>query len=173
MNRKFKPILLVVLLVSVLIPHALASDEFTQEIAQRAVIVAMTNCQSIDVFMDDGNHYDPSKFHSYADETECKMGVYEEGIWTAIGENTWHVENLKLVMIVYDTYLRITCDVTFDGADYILSNGTKIIASLKYLNSDDPSWQDIENIEPNEYHPYLTVSPNLIKDDRNTDGLTP
>ena len=166
MKRTVSTIFLVILFLFIVSAYSIASNDFTQEIAQRVVIVAMTNCQAIDVFMDDGNRYDQSKFHSYADETESKMDVYEEGVWTAIDEKTWHVDNLKLVMPFYDTYLKVTCDVTFDGTTYLLSNGTKVLANLKYLDSDDDSWQAIEEINPKETRPYFTVSPELIIEDR-------
>jgi len=157
------------MLISIVLSASNASAIFTQEIAQRAIIVAMTNCQSIDVFTDDGNHHDPTKYHSYTDETDSRIDVYEEGIWTGVDDKTWHVDALKLVMVNYETYIKVTCDITFDGTNYVLSNGTKIVANLKNLDSDDPSWQDIEEIKPSESSPYFTVSPELIKDDRDTE----
>lgn len=37
--------------------------------AKREVVVAFANRDSLDVFTEDGNNYDPSKFHSHVDKS--------------------------------------------------------------------------------------------------------
>lgn len=141
-------------------------ETFPQESAKRAAVVAMTNSQATDVFAEDGCSYDPELFHSYSDTDGFYMTVYEEGNWSAKDEKTWHVEDLKLKLSDYDTYLKATMDVSFDGENYIVSGVTKVMADLEYLDSDDLSKINIEEMEPTESTPFLTVDPALIEEDR-------
>lgn len=139
---------------------------FPQEMARRAVVVAMTNCQATDVFTDDGNAYDPSKFHSYSDIDEFFMLVEDGGIWSAANESTWHVDGIVLKIFGYETYLKASANVKLDGDNYIVHNVDRVIAAKEYLDSDDPSKINVEHMEPTESAPYLTVSSTLISEDR-------
>lgn len=142
---------------------------FSKEFAKRAAVVAMTNSQATDVFATDGNTYDPSKFHSYNDVSGFYMSIYEEGTWVGKDENTWHVEGLILDIAGYDTYVKASLDVTFDGSNYIVSDVTRVLAQLKYLDSNDASKINVETMEPSDYNPFLTVTPELIENDRDED----
>lgn len=137
-----------------------------EEQAKRAVIVAMTNCQAPDVFTSDGNNYDPSRFHGYADTSGFYMSVYTEGNWTGGKNDTWNIEDIILKLEGYDSYLKATCTVTFDGTNYIVSNVSKTIASLEYLDFDDPSKINFEQMEPSDFNSFLTVSPDLVRENR-------
>lgn len=139
---------------------------FSKEYAKRAAVVAMTNAQATDVFTADGSKYDPSKFHSYDDVSGFYMSVYEDGSWVAKDATTWHVDGLTLDIAGYDTYVKASLDVTFDGKNYIISNVTRVIANLKYLDSNDPSKINIEEMNPSASNPFLTVAPELVEKER-------
>lgn len=141
-----------------------------QEMAERAVIVAMTNSQATDVFTSDGNSYDTAKFHSYSDIDDFFMSVDTEGTWTAKDEITWHLEGLILKIHGYDTFLKVSCDVTQNEDNYVVSNVDKKIASKYYLDSDDNSKINEEHLEPSDFNSFLTVTPELVKDDRDTNA---
>ena len=149
-----------------------ALDAAMEKQAKRAVVVAMTNYSATDVFMPDGNTYDSSKFHSYADIGNFFLTVYEEGTWTYDGESAWSVNGMVLQIEGVDSYMKITCTVTFDGVNYVVSNVTRKGAMLRYLNSNDPSKIGIDTMEPSETTPYLTVPPELLREDRNEAELT-
>lgn len=139
---------------------------FPQEMARRAVVVAMTNCQATDVFIDDANAYDPSKFHAYSDIDDFFMLVEDGGEWSAADEVTWHVDGIILKIFGYETYLKASANVKLDGDNYIVHNVDRVIAAKEYLDSDDPSKTNVEHMEPAESAPYLTVSSTLISEDR-------
>lgn len=148
--------------------EAALEEKFPREMARRAVVVAMTNCQATDVFTADGNSYDTSKFHSYSDIEDFFMTVDSDGTWSALDENTWHVDGIVLRIFGYNTYLKATCDIKLDGDNYVLSNVDKTIAAREYIHSDDPSKINSEHLEPTEYTPFLTVSNALIDAERDT-----
>lgn len=140
---------------------------FPKEMARRAVIVAMTNNQATDVFQDDGNTYDFSKFHSYSDIDGYYMVLDTDGTWSVLDENTWHVEDIILRIAGYDTYLKATCNVKMNEDDYVVFNVTRKIASKEYLDSTDPNKRNTEHFEP-EYEVALNVDGELIREDRDT-----
>ncbi len=143
----------------------------TEEDARKVIIVAMTNAQATDVFNDDGNTYDPSKFHSYTDRSGDYMTLYQDGTWTQNPDQSWHVDGIILEIVGWDTYLKATADITFNGTDYVVSNVHRVIANLDYINSDDPYKTDPEDMQPSENNPFLTVPPALIQENGNdTDG---
>lgn len=145
---------------------------FPIEYAKRAVVVAMTNRQAVDVFKEDGNTYDTTKFHSYSDTTDYYMTIISEGTWTAKDDNTWHIDNMKMIINPHNSYLKISCEITYDGQNYIVSNGTKVIAAQsKYLDTNDSSKINVEELNPSESCPYLTVPFELIEDDRYSSSI--
>lgn len=100
---------------------------FPVENAKRSAVVAITNSYAADVFKADGNTYDVSKFHSYAD-TSGKVGSYffnvtSWGTWNVKDEKAWHVDSLILKNIS-GTVVNGSLDVNFDGTNYVLSNIT-------------------------------------------------
>lgn len=141
---------------------------FSKEYARRAVIVAMTNGSAIDVFKKDGNTYDVSKFHSYADTSGFYLDIYSDGTWTAKNENTWHVENLKLEQTKEYSggLIKVTADVTYKDGKYIVSKVHKVMGNAKYIDSEDPFKVSWEDLEPGNSTPYLTVTKKLIEKDR-------
>lgn len=143
-------------------------EVFPKEMASRAVVTAMTNCQATDVFTSDGNSYDISKFHSYSDVENFFMSVDTDGTWSALDKDTWYVDGIILRIFGYDTYLKATCNVKLEGDNYVVSNVDKIIATKDNINSDDPSKINTEHLEPAEGTPYLTVSHALISEERDT-----
>lgn len=141
---------------------------FPVENAKRSAVVAITNAYAVDVFKKDGNTYDVTKFHSYADTTgnieEYFFKVNEWGTWTVKNEKSWHVDSLILENtsgIVADASL----DVNFDGKNYVVSNITGTFGKPGALAGFYSDLSDIDS-ESNK-NTYLTVSPELIKDDRN------
>lgn len=151
--------------------EAALEETFPKEMAGRAVVVAMTNCQATDVFTADGNAYDPSKFHSYSDIEDFFMTINADGTWSALDESTWHVDGIILRIFGYDTYLKATCDIKLDGDNYVVSNVDKIIAAKDYIDSDDPSKINSEHLEPSESVPFLTVPHALISEARDTTAV--
>jgi hypothetical protein len=140
---------------------------FPVENAKRSAVVAITNAYAIDVFKEDGSSYDISKFHSYADTSgdvnNYFMKVDSWGDWNAKDEETWHVDSLILENS-YGVLLNATLDVNFDGTNYVVSNISGTLgnpgASAEYLS-------DLSEIESGSTVPiYLTISPELIKNDR-------
>ena len=148
--------------------EAALEEVFPKEMARRAVVVAMTNCQATDVFTADGNSYDTSKFHSYSDIEDFFMTIDADGTWSALDESTWHVDDIILKIFGYDTYLKATCDINLDGDNYVVSNVDKIIATKDYIDSDDSSKINSEHLEPTESTPFLTVPHALINEERDT-----
>jgi hypothetical protein len=135
---------------------------FPVETAKRAAVVAITNAYATDVFTKDGNNYDVSKFHSYSDVSGDFMKVLSEGTWNSKNETTWHVENLSL-KTVPGTIVDANLDVSFDGTNYIVSN---VAGTLGNAGASAENKVDISEIEAGKNNPYLTVSPNLVKDER-------
>lgn len=139
---------------------AVLEAELPQEMAKRAAIVAITNyCTAADVFMPDGNTLDPSKFHSYADTSGNFFDYYNAvsslGEWSAKDEGTWHVEELSFTNCFGNTKNAVL-DVRFDGENYIVSDIT-----ITFGDQSDPSRSGIS-----VYDEDLSVSPELVKDDR-------
>lgn len=148
-----------------------AIQDDMKEYAKRAIAVAMTNCQSADVLASDGNTYDTSKFHNYAYTSGLHAEVREEGDWTQTGTDSWHVEDIQLQLIgADDSYMKLTLDVTFNGENYVLSAVTRTMGKSAYLDSGDLSKLNIEEMEPSESTPYLTVSPALLSDKAAEEG---
>ncbi|MCM0648411.1 hypothetical protein NBE98_08495 [Clostridium swellfunianum] len=98
---------------------------FPVENAKRAAVVAITNSYAADVFKADGNTYDVSKFHSYADTSgnvkSYFFNVTSWGTWSVKDEKTWHVDSLMLKNIL-GTIANGSLDVKYDGSKYIVSN---------------------------------------------------
>ena len=139
--------------------------QLPQKMAQRAAIVAITNyCTAVDVFMPDGNTLDVSKFHSYSDTSgnffDYYLGVKSWGEWSAKDEDTWHAEKLEYVNCFGNSF-NASFDVQYDGENYIVSN---LVTSFGDLN--DPNKSGID-----EYSTDFTVTPNLVKDDRDSSRL--
>ncbi|WP_377890415.1 hypothetical protein [Alkalihalobacillus sp. R86527] len=140
---------------------------FPVENAKRSAVVAITNAYAIDVFKEDGYTYDISKFHSYADTSGDVENYFKKvnswGDWSAKDEETWHVDSLILENS-YGALANATLDVNFDGTNYVVSNISGTLgnpgASAEYLS-------DLSEIEFSSTVPiYLTISPELIKNDR-------
>lgn len=142
-----------------------AIQEDMRDQAERAIAVAMTNCQSTDVFTSDGNSYDTSKFHDYAYTEGMHAVVRKQGEWTSTGVDSWHVEDIRLQFVgLTDMHAKLNLDVRFDGNNYVLSGVTKVMGKSANLDSNDDSKLSIEKLEPSETTPYLTVSPTMLSD---------
>lgn len=137
------------------------------EEALRAAVVAFTNRFALDVFTEDGNNYDVSKFHSYADTSgnffDYYMAVKSEGVWSAKDEQTWHVESLKLDNS-YGSAVDVSLDVSYDGKDYIISN---LAGKAPSYNDNDSKYSPLSDLEKeSDFSLFFDVSSDLIKDDR-------
>ena len=136
-----------------------------QETAIRVAVVAMTNGYADDIFKSDGNTYDTSKFHSYDDLSGFYLTVIDAGRWLAKDSKTWRVEDITYMLSGYSTYLIASMDITFDGTNYIASNVDSMITTEEFIKDENP-FGTPDHWEPSENHPYLTVSPRLIKENR-------
>lgn len=145
----------------------LLGDEcgFSKEYAKRAAVVAMTNGQASDVFSEDGSSYDTSKFHSYADTEGFYMTICSEGEWSQGEGNIWHVEGMILRMEEMNSYLKASMNIDFDGKNYIVSDVTRSIAG-KEEDLNNPDKTNTEKMNPSHSNPFLTVSPELLKNGR-------
>lgn len=134
-----------------------------KKMATKVLLVAFTNCQASDVFTDDGNYYDPSKFHDITYDGEFRQEVWKEGKWSLKDEKTWHVDTIYLKKKGYDGLTKVICDISFDGETFTLSGVKYLTATEKYIDSDDLSrtsgWYEEE---PGEWHPYLTVPKEMV-----------
>lgn len=139
---------------------------FPKENAKRAIVVSLTNAYSSDVFKKDGNTYDLKKFHSYAEVSEFNLKIEKDGEWTAKDEKTWHVKNIEL-KTSSKSHINASLDVTFNGENYIISN---MSGKMGKKNVKDEWKNDISDIEGGNT-PYLTVTPELIKEDRNPEDF--
>lgn len=139
---------------------------FPKENAKRAIVVSLTNAYSSDVFKKDGNTYDLKKFHSYAEVPEFNLKIEKDGEWTAKDDKTWHVDNIELKAST-KIYIKASLDVTFDDKNYIISNIRGLMGSK---NISDDKKTDISDLEQGKC-PYLTVAPELIKEDRNPEDF--
>ncbi len=140
--------------------------KFPVENAKRSAVVAITNSFAIDVFAEDGNTYDVSKFHSYADTSgnvnDYFMKVKSWGTWSVKNERTWHVDSLILENIL-GTVANAALDVDFDGTNYFISN---ITGTFGNPGASAEMSMNLNDIESGSNHPYLTVPAKLIKNDR-------
>lgn len=143
------------------VAKAALESTFPVENAKRAVVVAITNSYAADVFNADGNTYDVSKFHSYAD-TSGKVESYffnatSWGTWSVKDEKAWHVDSLILKNIL-GTVANGSLDVKYDGNKYIVSN----------VKGTFGKCVDLSEIEKGkDASLFLTISPEIIKNDRN------
>lgn len=140
-----------------------ATPAVDKNMALRAAVVAMTNLYATDVFTADGSSYDASKFHSYADTSGYYMDVLQEGNWTGVDADTWHVDDLQL-KASSGLYVALTSDVSFDGTNYVLSAVTAKCGNS--VEAAEKGTGGVDTLEPRETTPYLTVSQTLIADDR-------
>ena len=141
-------------------------EPFSAASSMRALIVAMTNGQANDVFGSDGFTYDVSKFRRYSDTAGFFLNVEAEGFWSEGDNSSWNVRNAVLRINGADSCIRVSCNVRFDGKNYIVSNVTRITADIDNIYSDDPALTRTEHLEPSKKNPFLTVSPDLIRDNR-------
>jgi hypothetical protein len=65
-------------------------------------------------------------------------------------------------MVNYNHASKITCDVTFDGKNYIISNVYRVYGNPIYIDSDDLNKLGIDEENPSEKNSYLTVPVKLI-----------
>ena len=143
---------------------------FPVENAKRSAVVAITNSYAADVFKADGNTYDVSKFHSYAD-TSGKVESYffnvtSWGTWSVKDEKAWHVDSLILKNIS-GTVVNGSLDVNFDGTNYVLSNITGTYGRLGASAENSMTVSDVSEIESGRNASiYLKVPAELIKNDR-------
>ena len=131
--------------------------------AKRAIVVAMTNGQSTDVFAPDGNTYDTSKFHTYTYTAGLHAVVCEDGEWEQTGTDAWHIEDMLIqYMGAEDLYAELILDITFDGENYVLSGVTRTMGKKTNLDWKKLSSLNVEEMEPSEDTPFLTVSPAML-----------
>ncbi len=141
---------------------------FEKEIAIRAAVVAMTNCFATDVFDKEGS-YDTEKFHTFADLSGYYMSIEQEGQWVGVDESTWRVDGMRLEASE-GLCLELSADVMFDGSNYVVhSVNVAYGSSFDDIDSGDDWSVSNETYEPSESLPFLTVSPGLIEEARNTE----
>lgn len=131
--------------------------------AEKALIVVFTNNCASDVFTEDGNYYDSAKLHGYNYQGEFKQTITDDGTWTVLDEKTWHIEDMHLLLPTYNTATRLSCDITFDGENYIVFHIRFMTASPEYIDTEDPyktsGWTAME---PDDFYIHLTVPKDMV-----------
>ena len=128
-----------------------------QETAYKAATVSFTNQMADDVGTSDGNSLDPSKFHSYSDQSGFFLKPKGKGTWSYVDESTWHVDGLEYTTSTGLT-VEASCDVHFDGANYIISNQS----GMSY-NPGHKEWgTPLEDYDTPSSDPARIVTPNLL-----------
>ena len=159
-------VLSVVIILSLLIPAYATETEanqFTQENAKKAIIVAFTNYCAEDVFSKDGNSYDVSKYHGYDYNGPYKQKVTKDGTWSQLDATKWHVENLYLELKGFDHATKLTCDVSFDGDNYTISSVSFVTAKSDYIDSKDSSkTSGIQTIDDNDFYSMMVVPADFV-----------
>lgn len=133
------------------------------KLAKRAVTVAMTNGVSDDVFEDDGNTYDPEKFHTYRDDSDFHLFIEDAGDWSVKDKDSWHVENMRFSVQGYDIWFKVSCDVGEEDKCFVLSEVALISAFEKDLDSNDPSKIGEDIFELTTSNPFLIVHKRMIE----------
>ncbi len=134
---------------------------FPKENAKKAIVVAMTNNFCPDVFTDDGNYYDPQKFHGISYSGVYKFTIKSQGDWSYAGEKTWKVSEMHLYLKFHDLEVKINCTVTLDGDKYLLDDVKYVSASPNYIDSNDPS-KTSTTVLTREHNPQLTLDSSLV-----------
>lgn len=104
-------------------------DAIPQEVAYKAAVVSFTNQTADDVFASDGNTHDPSKYHSYSDRSGFYLEPRSKGTWSYKDESTWRVDDMEFAIANLGTLVKASCDVHFDGENYVISNQGGMIYS--------------------------------------------
>ncbi len=156
-----------------------------QEMARRAVITAITNCFATDVFAEDGNTYDPEKFHAYSDSGDYSLVIENEGAWQAMNEIYWQVNNIGL-QNKNGVYHYVSAQITREDDKYFVTTALDLISANKTdiqktalaiaenaqagkkFNADDYQSDTVlvERIKSFEDNPCFVVPLSLIEKDR-------
>ena len=169
-------VLLATLLFSISITGFADNNQFPVENAKKAIIVSFTNYSAEDVFTEDGNSYDTSKFHGYNYDGPFKQNITKDGTWSQTDENTWHVENIYLRLKGFDHATKLSCDVSFDGTNYTVKSVSYVTASSDYIDSNSSSkTSGIQTMEPNDFNSMLIIPSSYVTGDggvNNSEELT-
>lgn len=156
-----------------------------QEMARRAVVTAITNCFATDVFAEDGNTYDPEKFHAYSDSGDYSLVIENEGAWQAMNEIYWQVNNIGL-QNGSGVYHYVSAQITRENDKYFVTTTLDLISANKTdiqktalaiaenaqagkeFNADDYQSDTVlvERIKSFEDNPCFVVPLSLIEKDR-------
>ena len=120
----------------------------------------MTNAIAYDVYASDGNTRDPSLCHWYSDRLGCCLELLEDGLWTPKDRPTWRVSNIRYRMGGFDTEVKASLDVSFDGEYYWISNVTGMMAipSKESIGTDLKTYSEWQ---PDGFEAF-TVPPYLL-----------
>ncbi|WP_175955249.1 hypothetical protein [Schaalia sp. Marseille-Q2122] len=137
---------------------------FPKDDARKALVVAASNSSASDVFAEDGNTYDPSKFHRYGEKRGHYLLDKGEAEFQWIDDSTWQLRDLPLDAYE-DGLLKITeywvsGKVTWNGSDYVITDITMRFSTPTAAPGYDKGPFDllVRNGDP-----VLTVSPDMIK----------
>lgn len=128
-------------------------NDFPEDAAKRAIVLSMTNAE------------EPEKVHKYTDMSGFYLSIYKSGTWAVVDEKTWHVENFECLMSGKADGIRVTCDVSIDGDNYILKNVKKATLSKDELKSGK-SPSSYTHYDSEKTYSFLIVPAVSVKDAR-------
>lgn len=137
---------------------------FPQDDARKALVVAASNSSASDVFAEDGNTYDPSKFHRYGEKRGHYLLDKGEAEFQRIDDSTWQVNELPLDAYedarLKNTEYWVSGKVTWNGSEYVITD----ITMRFHTPTAEPGYDKgpfdllVKNGDP-----VLTVSPDMIR----------
>ena len=149
-------------------------DPSQYEKFKRAVVVGLTNAQANDVWTND--QYDPKKFHSYADLSGFFLELYSDGTWNKVNDYTWHVDHILLSPYELSSIFDASCDVSFDGSKYCISNMSGYIRSGNITNEEAAAKGLGTNLaelqDSKDAVTYFIIDSSLVEEERDESKIT-
>lgn len=150
------------------------ADSSQYKMYERAVVVGLTNAQADDVWTND--EYDPKKFHSYADLSGFFLELYSDGTWSKVNDYTWHVDHILLSPYELSSIFDASCDVSFDGSKYCISNMSGYIRSGSITNEEAAAKGLGTNLtelqESSDAVTYFIIDSSLVEEERDDSKIT-
>ena len=148
---------------SITISVKVVDNRISKETLRKLLMFATCNDVAEDIFTADGMDYDKRKLHDYS-YFDSVLKIIDAGDWTTNDDgNHWHVKNFLVEHKIYGGFRQYSFDASFNGKNYVLSNGHVVFAAKQSgLSKSDPSKYGEDNLSDLDFYVYLTVSPKQI-----------